>query len=510
MLDKDKLSSASVEKCRHHRLDWKRAALATVGLMGVLLGFVAWAVSSPIGSSPDDNYHLGSIWCPWPVQSSGCTYVAEGDQVLTVTVPESVARSAACFSYYPERSAACSEEFEDSVFVETARFDRGTYPPGYYRFHRLLVGEDVFRSIVSMRVANIVLGLGGLFLVAVFSDKRLRQALFVAATAAWVPMGVYYVSSNNPSSWAITGCTIYAAAMFSAAHSDGRRRRIQLVLMVFGALLASTSRADSSFYLLIITLALWLLVPITRQRLNVFLWSLATTVFGLVMFTVANQADSLTNSEGWPADLEASTVHVFFSNILTVPGYFVGLWGVNAGPGWFDTTLDGWSTFGMILVAGGAIFAGAREISVRKGLASVVLLGSIVGVPVVALTLRSVHPVTYYQPRYLLPLLAAFLMVWVLTYSAEPLFGTIGQVVLLVSFAAVANALALYRVIQRFSVGVGDGVDLARAPWWPWGISSQSVLVLGALAMAGGLVALAMVTSDSREAVCCVSESNRR
>lgn len=38
--------------------------LAIVGMMGVLFGFAAWAISSPVSASPDDDYHLGNILVP--------------------------------------------------------------------------------------------------------------------------------------------------------------------------------------------------------------------------------------------------------------------------------------------------------------------------------------------------------------------------------------------------------------------------------------------------------------
>jgi len=64
-------------------------AACVVLVFAVLIVGAAWVVSSPVAGSPDDDYHLGSIWCPRPVASSGCqTRVVDG--VTEVMVPEAV------------------------------------------------------------------------------------------------------------------------------------------------------------------------------------------------------------------------------------------------------------------------------------------------------------------------------------------------------------------------------------------------------------------------------------
>ena len=46
-----------------------------IGVIGLVLSVcgvgLAWAVAAPLGASPDDDYHLGSIWWPPPLAESG-------------------------------------------------------------------------------------------------------------------------------------------------------------------------------------------------------------------------------------------------------------------------------------------------------------------------------------------------------------------------------------------------------------------------------------------------------
>ncbi|QIM19287.1 hypothetical protein G7066_13215 [Leucobacter coleopterorum] len=41
-----------------------KRTLAVIGiLLATLVTFGAWALSSPIGATPDEDFHLASIWC---------------------------------------------------------------------------------------------------------------------------------------------------------------------------------------------------------------------------------------------------------------------------------------------------------------------------------------------------------------------------------------------------------------------------------------------------------------
>ena len=99
-------------------------------LILMLLTGLGWAVSSPVESSPDDNYHLGSIWCPRPAGESCQTSVVDGDPV--VRVPIAVAdESMRCYVLQSNKSAGCALGYDDSHMVWSKRFDNGAYPIGH-------------------------------------------------------------------------------------------------------------------------------------------------------------------------------------------------------------------------------------------------------------------------------------------------------------------------------------------------------------------------------------------
>lgn len=469
---------------------WPSVAVSVIALLGIVLGSVVWAISSPVGGSPDDDYHLGSIWCPVPVDESGCDYVESNGEIVDVMVPQTVAESPRCTAFKSDQDASCTDSLSDDRMVESNRFDAGNYPGGYYRFHNLLVGSDVDRSVLSMRIVNILLAYLLLGLVVILSPPELKLPVVVSAMTAWTPMGVYFIASNNPSSWTISGGLIYAAGLVAAMKATEWRQWALAALGAAGAVMAALSRADGAFYIFVISLAVWLLIPATRSRLIPLSVSVMASVAGLAVFFDSNQVSGLTADGGWPlSDMPLRSILV--SNLLSLPENIGSLWGLTWGPGWFDVPLKGWSTLTMIFTAGGVVYAGARFLGVRKLLGGLVMAGALLGVPVVSMTLRHVQPVYYYQGRYTLPLLAVFFLVWLMGSDERqrPFCGR-GQLVLLAAAAAVSNSLALHSLIVRYAVGTDAGVILrVGAPeWWPWDVSPTWMWILGSGLMLVGTV----------------------
>lgn len=153
----------------------------------------------------------------------------------------------------------------------------------------------------------------------------------------------------------------------------------------------------------------------------------------------------------------------------------------------------------MVFVAGGVVFVAAHKLHVRKILAVTIMLGALLGIPVVSLTLRQVQPVIYYQGRYMLPLLAVALLIWLTRRDQKVFFRSPGQLVLLVGIVTVANSLALRQVIRRYSLGLADNtlIGFGSPKWWPWPFSPTEVWAVGSLAMLGGVLLIALATIRS-------------
>ena len=74
--------------------------------LAFLVTVMGWALTSPVGSSPDDDYHLSSIWCAQGVRAGVCEEVP-GDPMARA-VPAAVVQAADCYRFDPASIADCA------------------------------------------------------------------------------------------------------------------------------------------------------------------------------------------------------------------------------------------------------------------------------------------------------------------------------------------------------------------------------------------------------------------
>ena len=424
----------------------RRTLVAVLILVAaVVAASLAWVVASPVGSSPDEDFHVGSMWCPPPVDETGCQ-ISTKDGEKAVMVPQSLAKEyVTCYVFDHDNSALCALNASDEELAPTLRWDDGNYPWGYYQFAHLFVQRSTSHAVLTLRTVNTLLAIGLIGAIIALADSGLKRAISVAVTVAWLPMGVYFVAGMNPSSWAMTGTFAFAAGLLAATRSVGPRRVGLIACALAGAVLACTSRADSAFFLFVVTVALAFAVPLSRRII--------------------------------PEAVLACVASVVAVAVLC------------------------WSL---------------RSLSWRKALSAITVAGAITGVPVVIGLRGHFNNVLTYQPRYMLPLFAVFLLMLLAPSPARAndegrrvgsesfrlpssIAGRVGTG-LMAALWAITNARALYLVIERYAFGRtqhGYPIDLATRNlsagnewWWPTApIGPMTVWVVGALA---GFVAIAL------------------
>ena len=187
----------------------------------VIVASLAWVVASPVGASPDEDFHVGAMWCPPPIEDSGCQ-IGTKDGRKAVIVPQTLAKeNVTCYAYDHDNSARCTFAASDDLTAPTLRWDDGNYPWGYYQFAHLFVQHSTNRAVLTLRVFNTLLAITLLGSIIALADSGLRRAIAVALTTAWLPMGFYFIAGMNPSSWAMTGTFAFAAGLLAATRSVG-------------------------------------------------------------------------------------------------------------------------------------------------------------------------------------------------------------------------------------------------------------------------------------------------
>lgn len=473
----------------------RRLVLAIIGILGIVISAVAWAFASPIGGAPDDDYHLTSIWCPTPLESSGCS-VTFTDGRARVEVPEPVGRAATCFKFRSFQSASCLYTQQPDRLTNTWRVDNGDYPWGYYQFQHQFVGNDIDRSILVMRVVNILVATIGLVAVAALAAPTERRNLTFAIFGSWVPVGIYLVASNNPSSWAISGVLIFAAALLSATKTQGWRTWALLGVALYGALVACTARTDATIYCIIVAAAVFLLTPLTRRQVRPIGLAMLVAIGAMAVFLSAGQSSTFT-SVGTGQDAPGFN-QLLFDNFINLPRFTAGFWGMFTGLGWVDVHLHAIASISCLMVGTGLFFLALGEMNVRKLLAAGMLLGAIVTIPMVV-TLANKQFLIEYQPRYLLPLLAPFFLLALSTRSGRPLRTSPWQLIAAVVMLSVGYSFALHTSLRRYVTGLdvlGLRLDYDIEWWWSFGPTPMLWWVIGSSCFLVGVTALALLTWD--------------
>ena len=375
-----------------------------VVLAAALVSGICWSLASPIGASPDDDYHQASIWCPVPLSAGECGVERAADGSLkSIEVPKSVAQSAACFAFHPEVSGSCTTHISDTQTIRTDRFNKGEYPGAYYRVMHVFVGPWVERSVAMMRIFNVVLAvllLGGLALVANTGQRRL---LGMALLAPMIPLGIFLTASVNPSGWAFVGIAVAALGLLIAADAQTRTRHLVATgIAIVGAAQAVSARGDAGPYLCVTTAAVaiatvrwekgWLLT-----RLPGFV---VIGLIGLVTFVTNSQAGLIGST---PNKVIDKPTHLFYYNLTELPNILIGMFGGWA-LGWLDNPMPAVVSSSSLFAAIFVIVTGIQRFPLRKALSAGLIAIVLVALPLKLLQQLGEKVGFWVQPRYLLPL----------------------------------------------------------------------------------------------------------
>jgi len=485
-----------------------RGAVRLVALLSaalVVLG--SWLLASPPGSSPDDVYHLGSIWCGQGFDER-CLPTSAGERSNFALVPSPIG-DINCYVYdQTSRSAACLNRIlpgNPNVFdvVETnIRRERANL---YYATMNLLVSDDVGRSIGRIRIANTLTVLAMVIATALVAGPRVRTAFLVSWLVASLPLGLFLVTSTNTTAWGIAGLGTFWANGLTFFGGHGLRRRLTAgILAVIGWVLAVGSRTEALPHLAFVTAAVITLVVLDdRQLLNrsaaIFRRQrLATRLLlviggGAALAWVGRIAASRTFAklfgdfqEGWGRLVARDVGNPFFTIVMDVPTFWVGVLG-SWNLGWLDTRVTPMGSVPTMAVYVALLSLGLMGAS-RARMAS----ATIIGIGMTLLPLLSLIPIARMvneeiQARHFIALIYVLLGI-ALTRdrTSPPLLIGRGMYVVMSLALGVAHAAALWMNIGRYTVGFTEFlfVPVGREPewWWPIGPTPFMVWAAGSVA----------------------------
>jgi len=471
-------------------------ALAAVSLLG-------WAYASAPGSSPDDDFHLASIWCGVGERAGLCEQAPIQDQRL---IPADVL-GATCHVRDEDSSAACIivEDARAMVPTDRGNFD-GLYPPVFYAVTGIFASDDVWGSIAGIRLFNGLVFLVFLGALLLFSPRWARAPATLIPIVTLVPLGLYLVASVNPSSWAITSALVVTCALLLIPGSDGARRIGLVAVAVLGTALGAGARADAGLYaVLAVVVALVLGLRRARSAWWLVATGVAIVVIAALSYLGAGQSSAATEGlMGRPPASLSDALFLFATNFFEIPQLWAGVFGY-WDLGWFDLPLKsfvwviGWAVFAI------ALWVGLRRIGPRKAVALGIAFAAVWGYPLLLHVQSQTYVGSFVQPRYVLPGMIILIVVALLDEPTTLRLADHGaaQRWIVVLGLGIANALALFSVIRRYVTGNdAGGLDLdAGIEWWWTESPAFSPMVVWALGSAAFAALLVLVLGRRPRAV---------
>ncbi len=486
----------------------RRAGLIAGVILAAVIAGLSWSISSPPGSSPDEDYHLASIWCPPPVSSSGCVVTRGPDGKDLIQIQMRVVATSICYAFQPNQSGACIWDIPADAVGNDGRFDRGEYPGGYFHVMHLFVGSDPYASVYLMRGVNVVLAvLLGAFLV-LAAARPTRRIFAYTVTAAYVPLGMFLVPSVNPSGWALVGVTTLAFAVHSYWLAETRGRLLANgALAVVGAAMAACARTDAIIYsgVAVVLLAALHYRRALTHRLRLLL-PLVILAADFLMYLRPTDGAGVLAGAGFKGfgGLAAgySRLQILLHNLMNLPDLLLGTTGYKMGSlGWLDTPVPSSAAIGMTMVYAFLLMAGLGSLSRWKVVMTAAALGAFVAIPLAILQIAGFLVGEAIQPRYLLPLLPVVALV-VLTGARpdEAVRLRPGVAWTMWAIASMANGAALVVNIRRYTTGLdGPMIPGKAVEWWMPGLPGPLATWIGgtiAFAVAAWMVVRLSSGSD--------------
>ena len=473
-------------------------AVAAVAAVAALLwvALAAWAFSSPVGASPDDDFHIANIYC-----SAGLAEcVEEGERVKP------------CFAAQPYVPGACQRDGLGTI-PRSEGMVLNYYPPLYNTLMSNLVGENIADTVRSVRLANVTVAVAMIVGSIVLSRRSLRVAVATGWVVFAVPLTVFMASSISPNAWSILGIGAMWGPALSYLTEDTKRKTsiARVSFVIVGAAMALGSRSETPMYVGILSAALLVAgLPWPLRRLDEESEAHRKLLLPVGLAVAAMITLILFGSRKIMHSIAGDYEHIFslseaFGQVLVSPLAGLGTPGLPANMlGWSDTIMPPFVSYMGIAALALASVAGLSLMYTRK-LAIIATFG-IFSLLLMLYFWSIAWHTTRYPPRYFLPLFIVTVGLFMLPRLDRPeRIPGIRILPVLAGLVAVGNSLALMTNTARYTVGISDVVKASPqlieeggTPWWWWnffGLSPHGQWILGTVAFAAaGVLGAYLVT----------------
>jgi hypothetical protein len=457
---------------------------------GVLLA--GWSMSSPVGSSPDEDFHLASIYCAKNFRPGLCE---QSGYPNAKRVPISVLNAGSCFVPDQYVSANCqrqSKVLSNFDLLDTLRLDYESQDIIYYSVASHLTSHNIESSVLKIRFLNVTLLLMLLILFGTVSTIKQFVQLNLVFLIAMMPLGIFIMTSINPQAWQLIGLIFFLAFTNLALHREINRfkRYISIFLAVLAATIAISARSDALFFILLYFIIALL---VNRDYLNsrrltgalglatvvlLFFWRF--NIYRPTNFVSEGFGDTRTGIPFWElmfrniSDLSQLIFGVFGLSDRPTEGYIIG------GLGSLDTPMPHVASLSVTVLFVGLIGWAFLNSNRAERCLMLIVTAIYCAIPIYVLQKGNILVGSYLQPRYLLPVTVLLVMLAVPRIEIKD-DRSKNALLLAICFLMFAHSMFLHALLRRYTVGNSvSGFSLVsnNAWWWTFNLPSPYFVLL--------------------------------
>lgn len=432
----------------------ERKTISVVVFLTFVFGAILtiFSVITPVFSGPDDDFHLGSIWCSEGIDETKCKGVSRDEYTSYGQVPPDLFSLIACKGRNISEISDCSAETPRDT-PTNVRINSGAYPSGFYRFFHNFILSDAKDSVLVMRIVNIFIFISILVFSALLLNRERVLKLFFSIILTAIPFPIFLMGTNNPQTWSLLVVIpmyfVISQILDDLENQKETRVLTKNIFLIITTVMAISSRGDG-IYLLAFLFTVCALNHFQRfnKRISIFFMSWISI---LVIMNLNFGPKSLKlSSAKMPSENESYSLH----NILELPAFLLGVLGGKGDSGYlslgsYDLPLPSISwAFLTLSIAAISLFRFEMK---SKGLTVLISLLAVVFIALYGLNQQSASTSGFFQPRYLLP----FLMVAATALVDMNLnFATDRRILFIFAGLFVSFCSFAYAVILRYSTGI--------------------------------------------------------
>ena len=442
----------------------------------------SWAISNPVGSSPDEGSHLVGIWCTELNKSIKCNNF-DG----TAKFSSKLSGDDSCYLHDADQSAECLQK-QKEIYSDLTGFTKIKY----YYFFSHFVSDNVNFSVILMRLFNVFI----FSLCIVFSYLFLRQDIFIGTIFSFMivglPLGIYLATSISTSSWVILGAIFFVPFLIEIL-SNLRIRAIPLALLTIMLIyLYTSSRQDG---ILFIGISLISSVPIfIREVINlkylsklrenkIYYRIIWTTIIFIVVYAVYFLSSEIGKRAGLGsyASTQAVTNWDIAYRFTSLISGALGAWGLGS----LEVDMPDFVIISSIFIFFSVIFISLKQSVIETKLTLTIYSYFLIYVIWIFLYRSQLYVGQWLQPRYIIPIMFSLVSLSFVGIKQELFKLYIPQFKIIIFLSTICFAFSLHTNLRRYTHGLDQlylNLDKNIEWWWNFiPISPMQVVFIGVL-----------------------------